>query len=110
MQSTYDRIHYYKIDEAKKEAITCKLKVLLNAEKSVKFAWLFGSITTHTTIKDVDVAIHTQPEMSFSEYLDFNAHVELELGLPVDMVEITKVPASLKQRIKRDGILIKQPR
>lgn len=107
MQSTYDRIQYYKIDAEKKKAITNKLKVLLTKEKRIKLAWLFGSITNHVTIRDVDVAIHAQPELSFPEYLDLNAHIELELGLPVDLVEIAKVPKSLKQKIYCEGILFK---
>lgn len=45
--------------------------------------------------------------LSFSEYLDFNAYVELKLGLPVDLVEIAQVPAPLKERIYGEGILIK---
>lgn len=80
---------------------------MLDKEKVVKLSWLFGSITRHDTVRDIDVAIHADPELSFSEYLDFNACVELKLGLPVDMVEIAKVPASLKERIYREGILIK---
>jgi len=107
MQSTYDRIQYYKIEEKQKKVIIDKLKDLISHEKDVKIAWLFGSLTRGDSVRDLDIAIHAEPEKSFKDYLDLNAQIELELGYPVDMVEIAKVPASLQQRIYREGILIK---
>ena len=83
------------------------MKVLLAKEEQVKLAWLFGSITRHDTVRDIDVAIHAEPELFFSEYLDLNAKIELELGIPVDMVEIQNVPESLRQNILKNGVLIK---
>ena len=105
MQSTYDKIQYYKIDNKKKAAIISKLKALLDRE-DIKLAWLFGSITRHDTVRDIDVAIYTDPALFFSDYLNFNSYIEMKLGLPVDLVEIVKVPASLKEKIFREGILI----
>ena len=107
MQSTYDRIQYYKIDDKRKENLINKLKALLVNEKQVKLAWLFGSVTRHESVRDIDVAVQAEPEFSFSEYLDLNVKIELELGIPVDMVEIRKVPESLRQNILKNGVLIK---
>ena len=106
MQSTYDKIQYYKLDSKQKEALISKLKGLLTEEKKVKAAWIFGSFTKSNTVRDIDIAINTDPDFSFQEYLALNAHLELEIGLPVDLMEIKKAPESLKERIY-SGTLIK---
>ncbi len=107
MESTYDRIQYYKIGQTKKDSILSKLKTLLTNEKQVKTAWIFGSLTRRDSIRDIDIAIHAEPEFSFKELLYLNAQLELELGLPVDMVEISQVPQSFQERILLTGIRIK---
>ena len=108
MQSTYDKIQYYRIGQKQKASIIAKLKALLDIEEQVQEAWVFGSFTRHDSIRDIDVAIHTEPELSFKEYLNLNAELELELGIPVDLVEITKAPQSLKDNILKNGTKIKQ--
>ena len=107
MQSVYDKIQWYKIGQKEKDSIIIKLKALLAREKQVKFAWLFGSLTRRDSVRDIDVAIHSEPELPFKEFLNLNAQIELELGLPVDMIEIAKVPTTLQENIFTNGILIK---
>ncbi len=108
MQSTYDHIQYYRLSEEAKASLIAKLKALLDKEKQIQQAWLFGSFTRQDSIRDIDVAIHAEPEFSFTEYLYLNAQIELELGIPVDLVDIAKVPASLKENILKKGTQIKQ--
>ena len=107
MQSTYDKIQYYRIGQKEKEAVITKLKALLAREKQIKLAWLFGSLTRRDSIRDIDLAIYSEPELTFKEFLNLNAQIELEIGLPVDMVEIARVPEVLKQKIFSSGVLIK---
>ena len=110
MQSIYDRVQYYKIGEAEKEALINKLKAVLKNKKTVKRAWIFGSLTKRASVRDLDLAIHSDPKMAFSDFLSLNAQIELELGIPVDMVEIEDTPKSLKANILTNGILIKGTR
>lgn len=107
MQPTYDRIQYYKIGQKEKESITAKLKALLAKEKQVRLAWLFGSLTGRDSVRDVDIAIYSDPELSFKELLNLNAQIELELGLPVDMVETAQISEPLRENIFTKGLLIK---
>jgi predicted nucleotidyltransferase len=107
MQSPYDRIQYYRLSEEAKASLIAKLKVLLDKEEQVQQAWLFGSFTRRDSVRDIDVAIHAEPELSFKEFLNLNAEIELELGVPVDLVEIAKVPAALKENILKKGTQIK---
>jgi len=108
MQSTYDKIQYYRIGQKQKASIIAKLKTLLEREEQVREAWVFGSFTRRDSIRDIDVAIRVEPELPFKEYLNLNAQIELELGIPVDLVEITKAPKSLKENILKNGTKIKQ--
>jgi predicted nucleotidyltransferase len=107
MQSTYDKIQYYRIGQKEKETLIAKLKALLDREKQIKLAWLFGSLTRRDSIRDIDLAIYSEQELTFKEFLNLNAQIELEIGLPVDMVEIARVPEVLKQKIFLSGVLIK---
>ena len=107
MQSTYDKIHYYKIGQKQKASIIAKLKELLAKEEQVKLALLFGSLTRRNSVRDIDVAIQAKPELTFKEFLYLNAQIELELGIPVDLVDMAKAPESLKENILKNGTLIK---
>jgi predicted nucleotidyltransferase len=107
MQSTYDKIQYYKLGQEKKNRIIAKLKNLLAKEERVKLAMLFGSVTRRNYVRDIDLAIHDMPELSFKELLNLNAEIELELGIPVDLVKLSNLPASLKVNILKNGILTK---
>jgi predicted nucleotidyltransferase len=107
MQSTYDRIQYYKIGKLQKEALINKLKAILCKEKQIVLAWIFGSLTSRNSVRDIDLAIYSSPKMTFKDFLGLNAQIELELGIPVDMVEIKETPQPLQQKIFASGILIK---
>jgi|WetSurMetagenome_2_1015567.scaffolds.fasta_scaffold246520_2 uncharacterized protein len=103
----YDRIRYYRLSESEKATLVAKLQALLATEKQVKQAWLFGSFTRKGSFRDIDIAIQTEPELEFQKYLQFNADIELKLGLPVDLVEIAKVSTTLKDKILKSGVQIK---
>ena len=107
MESTHDKIKYYKIGKSKREEIICKLRALFAKERKVTLAWIFGSFIRSDSVRDLDLALHADPEMPFKEFLNLNAQIELELGLPVDMMEIENAPEPLKGKIFASGILIK---
>ncbi len=110
MQSTYDRIQYYKISESQKKALIKKLKALIANQREIEAAWLFGSISRRDSVRDIDLAIQSEPKMTFKDFLGLNAQIELELGIPVDMIEIDETPKSLKENILKKGMLIKGKR
>lgn len=107
MQSTYDKIQYYEFGQKEKTRIIAKLKAFLAKEERVKLAMLFGSVIRRSYVRDIDLCIHAIPELSFKELLNLNAQIELELGMPVDLVELASLPASLKANILKSGVLIK---
>jgi predicted nucleotidyltransferase len=110
MESTYDKIQYYEFGRKEKARVVSKLKELLDKEGKVKLALLFGSITRRGYVRDIDVAIVTAPRLDFKELLNLNAQVELEMGVPTDIVELSDLPASLKASILKNGLLLKGTR
>jgi predicted nucleotidyltransferase len=108
MQSSYDRIQYYEIGQERKNRMIAKLKKSLNADKRVELAWLFGSVTRRDRVRDIDVAVHAVPKLPFKDFLNLNVQLELDLGVPVDLVEIADAPESLRENILKNGIPIKE--
>lgn len=107
MQSTYDKIQFYKIEQKEKEKIIKKLKKSLANEKRIQLAIIFGSITRRNNIRDIDLGIHSAPTLNLRELLDLNAQIELDLGIPVDLVELANLPVQLRIGILKKGTLIK---
>jgi predicted nucleotidyltransferase len=110
MQSTYDRIYFYKITEKQKACIVDELKAFLADREPIKLAWLFGSITRRDSIRDVDVAIYADPELPFKQFLRLGAEIEGLIRMPADLVEVNQVPPTLKNNILKNGLLIKGTR
>lgn len=110
MQSTYDKIQFYKIGQKERTKIIKTLKESLAKEKRIKLAIIFGSLTRRKQIRDIDLCIYTVPTLDFNELLNLNAQIELDLGIPVDLVELTNLPLTLKTNILNNGTLIKGKR
>ena len=104
MQSTYDKIQFYHL---RKNEIIKKLKETLAKEKRIQLATIFGSITRRNNIRDIDICIHSAPTLNFQELLNLNAQIELDLGIPVDLVELTALSPSFRVNILKNGTLIK---
>jgi predicted nucleotidyltransferase len=107
MQSTYDKIQFYKLGQKQKDKIILQLKKSLAKEKNIKLAVIFGSLTTRKSKRDVDLAVYTAPTLTFNELLNLNAQLELDLAKPVDLVELRNLSATLQTNILKNGTLIK---
>jgi predicted nucleotidyltransferase len=107
MQSKYDKIQFYKLSQKEKDKIVKTLKKSLANEKRIKLAIIFGSLTTRNNIRDIDLCIHSSPKLNFKELLNLNAQIELDLGIPVDLVELTNLTPTLQINILKNGAIIK---
>lgn len=107
MQSTYDKIQFYKLGQKQKDKIILQLKKSLAKEKNIKLAVIFGSLTTRKSIRDIDLAVYTAPTLTFNELLNLYAQLELDLAKPVDLVELRNLSATLQTNILKNGTLIK---
>ncbi|MEM3726177.1 MAG: nucleotidyltransferase domain-containing protein [Candidatus Bathyarchaeia archaeon] len=107
MELTCDKIQYYKLSRKEKEEIVEKLKKSLAKDKRIRLAIIFGSLTTRDYIRDIDICINSNPKLNLKELLDLNAKIELELGIPIDLVELENLPTTLQRDILQNGIKIK---
>jgi predicted nucleotidyltransferase len=110
MQSSYDAIRFYKLDPKRKKKIIRRLEELLAREERIKLALVFGSSMTRHSVRDVDVCIYSVPTMDFKELLNINALVELDVGIPIDISELSNLPPSLRIDVLKHGILVKGQR
>jgi predicted nucleotidyltransferase len=107
MQSNYDRIYFYEIPKEAKACLIEKLQTFLADKEEIKLAWLFGSITRRESVRDVDVAIHADPELPFKQFLYLGAEIEGVLRMPADLVQVTQVSSELRNSILKRGQLVK---
>ncbi|MEM3730372.1 MAG: nucleotidyltransferase domain-containing protein [Candidatus Bathyarchaeia archaeon] len=107
MQSAYDRISLYKFSQKEKEELIKKIKKFMARNKRIKLAIIFGSLTTRDHVRDIDICISSEPKLSFIELLDLNARMELELGIPIDLVELGDLPKAFQASILKNGLVIK---
>jgi len=99
----YDRIVYYRFSDRQKDEVLEKLRVLLRTEKRVVLVYVFGSFTRRSCVRDVDVAVYAVPPLSFDELLELGGRVELELGFPVDVVQLQDLNPAFRIKVLRHG-------
>ena len=107
MESAYDRIQYYELEPKEKDKLIAKLKGILAKEERIKLAVLFGSATRRSYFRDIDVAIQASPRFSFRELLNLNAQIELEVRVPVDLVDLANLDEPFRTSILKSGKVIK---
>lgn len=107
MESVYDKIQFYKFGRKEKEETIEKIRRSLADEKRVLLALTFGSFTRRSSVRDIDLCVYSIPTLDLSELLSLNADVEHDLALPVDLVELMRLPSSFKLRVLKSGILVK---
>jgi predicted nucleotidyltransferase len=107
MQSAYDSIQFYKLSRKEKDKIIKKIRKSLAKDKRIQLAIIFGSLTTRDYVRDIDICISSNPKLNFKELLDLSAEMELELGIPVDLLELENLPAALQTSVQKRGIIIK---
>ncbi|MGB9671983.1 MAG: hypothetical protein ACPL0C_07235 [Candidatus Bathyarchaeales archaeon] len=107
MQSTYDQIRFYKLTKKEKEEIIKKIKGYLAEEKRIKLAIIFGSLMARDYVRDIGICISSNPKLNLKELLELNAKIELEIGIPIDMVEMEMLPKILQTDMLKKGVKVK---
>jgi len=107
MESAYDKIRFYKLRQKEKNKIVKTLKESLVNEKRVLLAMIFGSLTRRNSVRDLDICVYSAPTLNFKELLSLNAQIELDVGIPVDLVELRNLSPSFRVSVLKEGILIK---
>ncbi len=91
--------------ENRKEEVLKKLRELLGKEDDVLLAIVFGSFVDLDSYRDIDIAIYTtRRDLKYLAQLE--ARIELELGIPVDIVPIDEVPTRFRYGVLMKGIVV----
>jgi len=98
-----DEIRYYKLTDREKEEVIERVTSMLNADERVKLAFVFGSFTRRNSLRDIDLAMYAAPPLSFDELLSLGARIELELNLPVDLVQLQDLDPAFRLKVLRDA-------
>lgn len=96
-----ERFKYYKFSENEKEALLKKIKELLSRH-SIGLAIVFGSFIEGGVFRDIDIAIYSHA-VDIDELLRINSELELELGVPADIVPLEQLNPVFRLKILRKG-------
>jgi predicted nucleotidyltransferase len=101
---SWDNIYYCKIEGKRGVEIFEKSKGFFEEDSRIELAYIFGSFTRRSEIRDMDIAVYATPALTFDSLLDLNARIELILRIPVDLVQLQDVSPLLKQKILMHGV------
>ena len=96
-------IVYYNV---KLSDVLPRLRRVLESDSRVKIAVVFGSILKGGLVRDVDVAVYTDPPLELKELLLLGDELERAVGVPVDLVPLCEVEPKLQYNILMKGLPI----
>jgi predicted nucleotidyltransferase len=97
--------------ERDREEIVARLERELEARPELVFALLHGSFARGRTYHDIDVAVWLDParlsrDERFRYALDLSVHLQLRLGLPVDVRVLNDAPLAFRYHALRGRPLV----
>ena len=95
----------YRYFEGNKEEVLRKLRSVLNSEEEVLLAIVFGSLVELNSYRDVDVAIYAKSK-DLEYVAKLSAKLELELGVPVDVVPLDEISSKFRYNVLVNGIIV----
>ncbi|SFB18349.1 type VII toxin-antitoxin system MntA family adenylyltransferase antitoxin [Clostridium frigidicarnis] len=84
-----------------KEEIVNKIEGYLYNNDNIVSAYIFGSFGTgdFTNKSDIDIAILTSEEITYSQCLKINSELEDIIGIPIDLNNIILLPEHIQVQI-----------
>jgi|YelNatPaOPRAMG01_1025707.scaffolds.fasta_scaffold49165_3 predicted nucleotidyltransferase len=99
----YDKVKYYRLSEKDKAEALQKLEGIFREEDKIRLAYVFGSFIRRNAFRDIDIAVYSTPSLTFKEFLELEAKIELELGFQVDLVQLQDLNPKLRLKILIEG-------
>jgi len=99
-----ERYRYYTMSEEERKKVLDRLREIL-AKHGVELAIVFGSFTSAEEFRDIDIAVYSK-KMTFQDLLRLGVDLELELGLPVDVVPLDQLPPRFRLNVLLRGIVL----
>lgn len=94
-------INYYHVSL---EAVSERLREIINRMPDVKIAVLFGSVLTRNSVRDLDVGVFIDGEPNFKRMVEIAGVLEDYTGIPVDVVPLNKAPPKLRLKALSKGV------
>ena len=83
-----------------------KIRKILEKEKKVIFAYVFGSYARSKYFKDVDIAVFVRGKTSLDFETDLALKIEREIKKPVDVILLNDKPLLVVSEVLKNGKLI----
>jgi predicted nucleotidyltransferase len=99
-----ERFRYYRFSKNEKEVLLKKIKEFLS-RYDIDLAIVFGSFVEGDVFRDIDIAIYSYA-MDLDKLLKINSELELELGIPIDIVPLDQLNPIFRLKILRKGLVI----
>jgi predicted nucleotidyltransferase len=99
-----ERFKYYRFSKNEKEVLLKKIKEFLS-RYDIDLAIVFGSFVEGDVFRDIDIAIYSYA-MDLDKFLKINSELELELGIPVDIVPLDQLNPIFRLKILRKGLVV----
>ena len=99
-----ERFRYYRFSKNEKEVLLKKIKEFLS-RYDIDLAIVFGSFVEENVFRDIDIAIYSYA-MDLDKFLKINSELELELGIPVDIVPLDQLNPIFRLKILRKGLVV----
>jgi hypothetical protein len=97
-------IEYYEVDDV--DRVVKIVKEVLERFEFIEIAVLFGSILRRNFIRDIDVGLVVDSEISFKEFNEVASTLEQTLNIPVDLVILNDAPPLIRFKALVEGIKI----
>jgi predicted nucleotidyltransferase len=97
-------IEYYEVDDV--DRVVKIVKEVLERFEFIEIAVLFGSILRRNFIRDIDVGLVVDREISFKEFNEVASTLEQTLNIPVDLVILNDAPPLIRFKALVEGIKI----
>ena len=97
-------IEYYEVDDV--DRVIKIVKEVLERFEFIEIAVLFGSILRRNFIRDIDVGLVVDREISFKEFNEVASTLEQTLNIPVDLVILNDAPPLIRFKALVEGIKI----
>ena len=83
------------------EEIISKIREYLYNNENIVCAYVFGSFGTEdfTSKSDIDIAILTNKDLTYSECLTMNSKLEDIIGFPIDLNNIKSLPENIQVQV-----------
>jgi predicted nucleotidyltransferase len=92
-----------------------KVESILNKERNVLFAYLYGSFLSCDAFRDIDIAVYLK-QVSFRYLADLKIRLSKSLNMPSDFIDITVLNGILEsedafsllylEKVLKDGALL----